>query len=167
MFSAVLLAIGIALLLLAVWLWRRSGLPLGRVIYSDPHTWQSNARTFVSQRYGLVGRPDYLVRTPRGVVPVEVKNTPAPPQPYPSHVMQLAAYCLLLEETYGAPPYGILRYADRQFAVDYTPALREALLNTLQAMRAALATAHAERSHHEPARCFRCGYRDLCDQALA
>ena len=45
--------------------------------------------------------------------------------------MQLAAYCLLVEETIGAaPPYGLLRYAERTFRLDYTQqALSENLLD--------------------------------------
>ena len=47
----------------------------------------------------LAGKPDYLVRRWRYVLPVEVKSGPAPAEPYRSHVLQLAAYCLLVEET--------------------------------------------------------------------
>ncbi|MCS7087478.1 MAG: CRISPR-associated protein Cas4 [Thermoflexales bacterium] len=164
--GALLLAIGCLALLLGLWLWRRSGLPMGRVIYSDTRAWQPNMRTFVSPRYRLVGRPDYLVQTTRGVVPVEVKSTRAPAQPYASHLMQIAAYCLLIEESFGKPPYGIICYTDRQFAVDYTPGLREMLIATLRAMREALHAGCADRSHAETARCQGCGYRDRCDQAL-
>ena len=73
--------------------------------------------TMSSQAHGLVGRPDELRRAPDGrVVPVEVKSSRGPPPgrpPYFSHVLQLYAYCQIVEERYGAaPPYGLMIYND-------------------------------------------------------
>jgi CRISPR-associated exonuclease Cas4 len=83
-------------------------------------------------------------------------------------VLQLAAYCLLIEETYRQKPkYGIVKYADRMFAVDYTDALRDELLDVIAAIRADLARGAAERSHNEAARCAHCGYRHACAERLA
>ena len=104
-----LLLIGV-LLLLALWLYlsaarsqRRSGLPQGRLVYADTGRWSEVSRPYFSQRYRLTGKPDYLVETGDGLVPVEVKHGAAPVggQPYDSHVMQLAAYCLLVEDAHG------------------------------------------------------------------
>ena len=81
---------------LLLWLGRRqrqsSGLPVGSVLYRDTGEWQETERPLRSRRYGLVGRPDYLVQTrDRGksfVVPVEVKSRsssgPALRQPHPA-----------------------------------------------------------------------------------
>ncbi len=81
---------------------RRSGLPAGALLYRDVGTWQATERPLRSRRYGLVGRPDYLVQTRAGadtfVVPVEVKSRARPRRPYSSHVLQLATYCLLVED---------------------------------------------------------------------
>lgn len=42
-----------------------------------------------------------------------------------SEVLQLAAYCLLVEETQGQrPAHGLTRYQNQTFAVDYTSHLR-------------------------------------------
>ena len=112
---------------LLLWLGRRqrqsSGLPAGTVLYRDTGEWQETERPLRSRRYGLVGRPDYLVQTrDRGksfVVPVEVKSRARPAQPYASHILQLATYCLLVEENFdAAPPYGLLRYADATLRID-------------------------------------------------
>jgi CRISPR-associated exonuclease Cas4 len=101
------------------------------------------------------------------IVPVEVKTARAPAEPYDSHVMQLAAYCLLVQETYGVrPPYGIVKYPEHAFAVDFTPALEAALLDTLAAMRAGRRARDVARSHDEPPRCERCGVKDACDQRI-
>ncbi|HTP07214.1 MAG TPA: CRISPR-associated protein Cas4 [Anaerolineae bacterium] len=168
----------IALLLILVgalvfWLGRRSqveaGLPIGHVIYSDTRGWQSLEKPLFSRTHRLAGKPDYLVQQGREIVPVEVKSAHAPSDgPRRSHVLQLAAYCLLVEETYRQrPKYGIVKYADRMFAVDYTDTLRTELLDVIAAMRHDLARGTAERSHAEAARCAHCGYRHACSERLA
>jgi CRISPR-associated exonuclease Cas4 len=114
----------------------------------------------------LSGRPDYVVEAPEGTIPVEVKSGRAPARPYPSHVLQLAAYCLLVSATLGTrPEYGIIKYADRAFAVDYNSAMENELLDVLAEMRRA-ERREPHRSHESVQRCRACGYRQVCDQVL-
>ena len=159
--------------LIVFWLGRRrqveAGLPIGRVIYSDTRGWQSIEKPLFSRTQRLTGKPDYLVQQGNEIVPVEIKSSVAPNDgPRRSHVLQLAAYCLLIEETYRQKPkYGIVKYADRMFAVDYTESLQAALLEVMASMRSDLAQAEAHRSHDEAARCTRCGYRHACDERMA
>ena len=162
-----LLILGLLLLWLAQRGRARSGLPKGRVVYSDTGGWDRLDRPLFSQEFQLTGKPDYLVADGADIIPVEVKSGRAPAQPYESHVLQLAAYCLLVEECYRRrPPYGIVKYADRAFEIDYTPELEDELLATLDDMRADLAEGDASRSHDELARCQACGYYELCSQRL-
>ncbi len=159
--------------LLVFWLGRRAqaeaGLPVGRVIYSDTGGWQTIEKPLFSHTHRLTGKPDYVVQQGRDIRPVEVKSAHAPGDgPHRGHVLQLAAYCLLVEETYRQrPKYGIVKYADRMFAVDYTEALHTALLDVIAAMRDDLAHGAAQRSHDEAARCLNCGYRHACRERLA
>ena len=169
-----LLAVLFILLGLVVLMWSRAvrsgaGLPSGRVIYSDTRAWGPVEKPLYSATYRLAGKPDYLVKDGRSVVPVEVKSSPAPPDgPRHSHAMQLAAYCLLVEEQFGRrPAYGIIRYADRMFSIENTDALRAALLDQLEEMRGAAAGGGVARSHDEARRCAGCGYRHACDERLA
>jgi len=162
-----LLLVGAVLLWLARRLRARSGLPAGRVVAADVGTWRRLDRPLFSRRYGLTGRPDYVVADGADLIPVEVKSARAPARPYASHVLQLAAYCLLVAETSGRrPPYGILRYADRTFQIPYTRELEEQLLEVLEAMREDLAAGDAPRRHQDPRRCAACGYREVCEEAL-
>jgi CRISPR-associated exonuclease Cas4 len=162
-----LLAAGLLLLWLAQRGRARSGLPQGRVVYTDTGGWGRLERPLFSHEFRLTGKPDYLVADGADIIPVEVKSGRAPAQPYPSHILQLAAYCLLVEECHGRqPPYGIIKYADRTFEVDYTPELEDELLATLDDMRADLADEDASRSHDEARRCRACGHRERCDQRL-
>ena len=162
-----LLALGLLLLWLAQRGRARSGLPQGRVTYTDTGGWGRPERPLFSREFLLTGKPDYLVTHGDDVIPVEVKSSHAPAQPYPSHILQLAAYCLLVETSYHRrPPYGIIKYADQAFEVDYTAELEDELLTTLDCMRADLANGDAPRSHDESHRCRACGYRPRCDERL-
>jgi CRISPR-associated exonuclease Cas4 len=166
----------IILLILAIVLWlisqrarRATGLPDGVVVYTDPGGWARVEKPLFSDALRLTGKPDYLVRQGGAVIPVEVKSGPAPADgPRPGHVYQLAAYCALVEDAYGhRPDYGLIQYADQTLSVDYTPALEAELLELLDDIRAEAEVEDSARSHNSPARCAACGFRDVCDEALA
>jgi len=175
MFSNNLL-LGAVLILfaLAIWLWanglrRQTGLPEGDVIYTDTGTWFPNSDLLYAPEFRLVGKPDYLVQEPGGaVVPVELKSGQAPTEPWEGHVLQLAAYCLLVTEKYGRrPDYGILQYQNKAFAIDYTEELEEDLLNLLADMHGDLFEGELDRDHNDWNKCDRCGVRNHCYQRLA
>ena len=173
---AFLFGIAVILLLLGWFALRRAaatrqetGLPEGRLVYIDKHSrdWQPNDKPFFAPAYQLVGKPDYLVETAAGIIPVEVKSGSAPDVPYLGHLLQLAAYCLLVEETTGQPPpHGLLKYADALYEVDYTPELKNELLDTLAAIRRDREADDVPRSHDQPGKCHGCGVNYACDEAL-
>jgi CRISPR-associated exonuclease Cas4 len=149
---------------------RRSSLPPGRVLYRDTIQGERPHQTFISLKYGLKGRPDYIVEARQGLIPIEIKSglRPLTGRPYDSHLMQLVCYCLLLEENFEEPvPFGIIRYRDGEIKVNFTSQLRTRLLALLDEMREARATAVVKRNHSHARRCAGCGFRDLCDQSLA
>ncbi len=161
----------LALAIVALWISRRGrqagGLPTGRVISADMGGWKRQEKPLYDPETGLAGRPDYLVEQNGAIIPVEVKSGWAPAEPHPGHLYQLAAYCLLVERTTNRrPPYGILHYRNRTFAIDYTPSLEDELLDLLEEVRLQQRRPEAARSHDSPARCARCGYRESCDQSL-
>lgn len=162
-----LLLLAAALLLLWQAARRRAetGLPSGRVVYTDTRAWGPVEKPLFDPLTGLTGKPDYLVEQNGVLLPVEVKSGYAPSAPREGHVMQLAAYCLLVEAATGVrPPHGILHYRNRTYAIDYTPALEAALKDLLAEMRRDERRSEVPRSHEDPARCARCGFRDICDQ---
>lgn len=164
-FSAILLCAAVWLALRARRDQRRSGLPQGRLVYADTGRWSEVAKPYFSQHYRLTGKPDYLVDTEDGLVPVEVKHITAPSggRAYESHIMQLAAYCFLIEEAHAQPPsHGLIRYDDATIQIDYTPALRQHLLDLLDQMRVDRKLREVKRSHDDPARCRACGVHHAC-----
>jgi CRISPR-associated exonuclease Cas4 len=146
-----------------------SGLPGGRIIYTDTRQWGAVEKPLYDPVLNLTGKPDYLVMQSNGqIIPVEVKTGKSPAAPYDSHIYQLAVYCLLVERSMGKrPTHGILHYPGRTFAIDYTQTLEASLLDTLAEMRQQERRGEADCSHDQPARCVRCGYRSICDQHLA
>ena len=147
---------------------RASGLPSGRVIYSDTRAWGKLEKPLFDKNLGLTGKPDYLIEQNGKIIPVEVKTGRTPELPYDSHIFQTAAYCLLVQKTYGKrPPHGIIHYPGRDFAVDYTSDLENALLDLIADMRRSENHGDVARSHEDEQRCRRCGFREACDQRLA
>lgn len=145
---------------------RLAGLPRGRVVYRDMD--DTPAHVLFSNRHRLTGRPDYLVLEDGVVCPVEVKPGRTARQPYDGDVLQLGAYCLLVEETeHQHPPCGYLRYADHTFEIPYTDELRDAVLDALDDIRHDLGASDVAPNHANAGRCRSCGFRDGCDQALA
>ncbi len=170
LFYAALLLMAVALILL----WKSgrsqkaSGLPGGRIIYTDTQAWGSKVeKALYDSMTGLTGKPDYLVEKNGHTIPVEVKSGRAPQEPYDSHIYQLASYCYLVEKTLGSrPPYGIIHYADRDFAVDYTVELENSLLEIMAEMRRDERHQDVPRSHDSSARCAGCGFRNVCEKKL-
>lgn len=170
-----MLYLAIFLVILAViFLWQsnrqrsKAGLPGGRVIYTDTRAWGEVEKPLFAHELGLTGKPDYLVEREGLIIPVEVKTGRTPSAPYDSHIFQVAAYCLLVEKTYGKrPPYGIIHYPNRDFAVDYTNQLESSLLDQLAEIKRDEVRSNIPRSHEDPARCRGCGFRKICDESLA
>jgi CRISPR-associated exonuclease Cas4 len=142
---------------------RRQQRKSGRLWQADLPT--SPGLLLRSPRFRIAGRPDELRVLPDGRwVPVELKSRPAPRNgPPASHRIQVAAYCLLVEETTGrAPPFGLLRYGDgTEFRIEWTPELRARLLD----LRRELATPYDGRALPSPGRCSGCPWRRSCDRA--
>jgi CRISPR-associated exonuclease Cas4 len=164
----VLLLAGLTVLWLARKRRQRLGMPGGAVVYQD--TLERNDETLYSAHYHLAGRPDHIVRQGRYHIPVEVKTGRTPDYPYPNQVMQLIAYCALVEEHYGArPPHGILLFEETgtQFVVEFTRERELQLHDILADMRACFFAADVPRSHNNSRQCAACGFRDICTERLA
>ena len=163
----ILLALAVVMFMISGRTRRSAGLPGGRVIYTDMGTWEEVEKPLYDPVTQITGRPDYLVRQGKEVIPVEVKSGRTPENPYDSHIFQLAAYCLLVEREFGVrPSHGIIHYSKRTFEIAYTKELETALIDILTEMRKCERKRNVHRSHEQAARCAGCGYAYTCDQAL-
>ena len=164
---------GVAVLYLAYCWRRRLDLPAGEVVYQDLGGKGYQVDTLVSRRLRLAGKPDMLIETPEGVVPLELKSTAIAPrgtQPYENHGAQLLAYCVLVEEVFHKRvTYGIVRYARH---VDKIVRFKDEERNWLAEIIAQIHTARMHgsefhRSHQHPGRCSGCGLSSQCGEALS
>jgi CRISPR/Cas system-associated exonuclease Cas4 (RecB family) len=172
MMGAILLAL--TLVAVAVWLYLRKrsqvGPPsLGAVVYDDAGRTRPE-EALVSHKYGLVGKPDYIVQGTTEIFPVEVKSRSCGPAgPYDSEKAQLSAYCLLVEEMTGRTVrFGVIEFCNRQVRIPFGDRERAEIQEVLDEIRRARGVAEVARSHNHAQRCKRCGFRaaNICGQAL-
>jgi len=139
-------------------------LPDGEIIYVDD---MKSAPLLKSKKYGIWGRPDMLLKLDGGYVPVELKTGRVPRGPYFSHIMQLTAYMLLVEENYQTPQYGLLMYGPQIYRIEYEEDLKQLLLSKIKEMRRAMQTGEVHRNHNRPGKCKHCSRREICPERLA
>jgi CRISPR-associated exonuclease Cas4 len=136
------------------------GLDNGVLVAADDS--RLGSPTLRSARLGLIGRPDHLLRSGNVLIPVEQK--PSARRAYPSHMLQVAAECMLVQEVYGVrPPYGLLVLAGGvQERIQFTPALERRLLQAMAEMRALLNAGTEPGAIWVAPKCQACGFRDTC-----
>ncbi len=138
----------------------------GNLVYVDSE--REKPKLFVSKRYGLSGRPDAVLLEDDQHIPVEVKTGRTPRGPLFSHILQIAAYCLLVEEEYGKPPpHGVIRYGDGSHEIEYNEDVKRLVLQKVGEMRACIAKGEAHRNHNRPGKCVHCSRRTGCPERLA
>ena len=164
--ALLLLALGFILWLISRSQRKSSGLPKGELLYSDNKVLQNLPKLLHDPELELVGRPDYVIRDDAGfLIPVELKSATAPKQAYASHIVQLMAYCRLVDVHFGQrPPYGIIQYKDRAFKIAYSRKNEQKLYDLISQFRDS--SSNGKRSHNSPGRCRGCGYASICDQSL-
>ncbi|MCS6774427.1 MAG: CRISPR-associated protein Cas4 [Thermoflexales bacterium] len=126
-----------------------------------------------SESLDLCGQLDLLIETPDELIPVDFKDSlehspgrRVPPTVYRGWAIQLAAYALLLEQTWDRPVRrGFIYYIPTRRArqVEITDALRDEVRAVLAQMRAIV-----EREVMPPptpyrARCRDCEFRRFCN----
>ncbi|MEZ4671027.1 MAG: Dna2/Cas4 domain-containing protein [Anaerolineae bacterium] len=168
----IVLPIALVMMLLGVWLLLTSRrqratlhLPEGNFIYNDSP--ELPGETLISRSLKLAGKPDILIRNGDMVVPVEIKTGRVPDIPFLGHIMQLAAYCHLVEQHYHTrPTHGILRYGTKEFKIPYTTDLEQQLELVLLEMHAKRDSINISRSHNSRPKCAACSYRSDCSERL-
>lgn len=160
----VIVGVGILLLVLFVLL-KSTKVPKqiykSKTVYSDHK--ERPEKALFSSKHGLVGKPDFILHTKDGLLPLEIKHSKRPKQPYFSHVMQLISYCLLMEEDRGVKPkYGFIQYRDgKAFSVSYTEKMKSFLLKTMEEMRSCIDSGEKPKIVRNY-KCEKCGCKGEC-----
>ncbi|HEX4208260.1 MAG TPA: Dna2/Cas4 domain-containing protein [Ktedonobacteraceae bacterium] len=139
------------------------GLPPGKLVYENVN---KKGEAISSDQCPLTGKPDYIVTLDDGrMVPlVQNRSVHDAIKPYNNHEVLIAAYCLILEDyAQVAPTHGIMRYADREFIVDYTPTLRKRVLRRIKEMQQCSATQAPPLARQKITKCRSCTFQPICD----
>ncbi len=136
-------------------------LPEGQIIYQDA---DGTGEPLLATSLPLSGKPDYVILSPEGVpIPVELKLSVEAEEPQRHHVMQLAAYFVILEDRYEQPPaYGVLRYANKDFTIPYTDALKRKVARRLAEMERCDEQHPPALTHQLPSKCHTCPFQPIC-----
>jgi CRISPR-associated exonuclease Cas4 len=116
-----------------------------------------------STRLGLSGKLDLLIRTPEACYPVDFKDTEG--RLRQNHRVQLAAYALLAEETFGKPvPQGFVYLVPRKevVAVPIEEADRNQVVRMLEEIRQMIALERMPEPTPVRIRCETCEYQNYC-----
>jgi hypothetical protein len=160
-----------ALLLIAAYRLTRAIRPTGHVdqVDGDSEAYVPHGLLVLIED-GLAGQPHGLLRLAdrRRAIPILVIDRASPAVPDQVAGCQMAALCYLAEAAYDQEvPYGVLRYADLDVQLDWTPENRRALIGLLSEMRSQAAADNVDRSHDTPSICAACIVKEVCDQALS
>lgn len=129
---------------------------------------KKDSKEFVSEKYGLRGKPDYIIEKEGEYIPVEEKTGRVPKGPLFSHMIQIIAYCMLAEDSLGKKPsYGILRYTGNIYRITYDENLKELVLQFRENILDAMKEGEAHRNHDRKGKCINCSRRELCPERLA
>ncbi|MDH7508272.1 MAG: CRISPR-associated protein Cas4 [Methanomassiliicoccales archaeon] len=142
---------------------RKEQLIRGKIVYIGG----KGSKLFKSEKYGIVGKPDYVIEVNGEAVPVEVKTGRKPRGPLFSHILRVGAYCLLLEEDGEKVSHGILKYDDVEYEIEYDEELKKIILAKTEEMRNLLKTGGVHRNHHRVGKCISCSRRAICPEKLA
>ncbi|UCH89508.1 MAG: CRISPR-associated protein Cas4 [Thermoplasmata archaeon] len=134
--------------------------------YTD--SMDKESKLLESPRYHIRGRPDYIIKRKNKIIPVEVKTGRIPRGPHFSHILQLAAYCILVEDQYKQrPPYGLIRYSkEKEFKIDYDDKLKDLIISKVTEMQNCIDEGAAHRNHKRQNKCKYCSRRDNCPEKL-
>ena len=148
----------------------RDDYKLGETDIETPDGLTRETPVLKSAKFNLAGRPDYLIKDKEQRIPVEVKTGRRPKAPFFSHVLQIGAYCLLSEETFGVKPsHGQIRYGfeNEPHEVKWDSNLKGLVNEKLEEMNDILkGKMEAHRNHKRVGKCNNCSRRKGCPERL-
>lgn len=151
-----------------------------RKVRRQEHQWQipsgdliavddGSSGTLTCHELELVGRPDVIRRDGDWFVPEERKSMDlqSGKQPLNGHVLQLIAYCYLVNKNVGPVQKGILTYRNHQHELAFSQSANDRLASVLQRMKSLQGASEVNRSHRSRVRCAKCVAQKICFQSLA
>lgn len=120
-----------------------------------------------SERSGLSGKPDFILRQSNSLIPVELKTGRTPKGPLFSHVLQVGAYCIIVTDIYGKRvEKGLIRYPNGEFEIEFDENLEQLVRDKVQEMNLIEVSGEAHRNHQRKGKCDHCSRSEFCPEAI-
>ncbi len=142
------------------------------ILRADRSRKEERGKPLRSTRHFLIGMPDIIIEEEGLKVPVEFKSGKPPFKPHFSHVMQLGAYLILVDEQYnqtsdhGYIEYGPDKDSRKRFQIDWDMITKAQVLSKVSEIRDSERSEVAHRNHNRPGKCRSCSRRDGCPERL-
>ena len=120
-----------------------------------------------SEKYGLSGKVDLLIKTDAAYYPVDFKYTTS--QPHKNHLYQLSGYSIILEDIYNCNvDKGFVYLIPEEDAVvfDLNTDLKNETKNMLDDIRKMIHYQQIPPPAKSQAKCLDCEYRNFCGDVL-
>ncbi len=120
-------------------------------------------RQIYSEKYGLSGKVDLLIKTSNSYYPVDFKYTTS--QPHKNHLYQLLGYAIILEDIYKClVDKGFVYLIPKEDAVifDLTQDLKTETKNMLDEIRNIVSLQQIPPPAESRNKCLDCEYRNFC-----
>jgi len=117
-----------------------------------------------SEKLGIHGYVDAIVRTDKGYKVVEFKGVRFNRRILKSHLYQAVAYALLVEEKFGRVVSVVLRYEDKMLEFPLTVGLKRYVKHIIKKIREICETGLVPE-YKESRRCKSCGFAWICRRA--
>lgn len=153
------------LFILLIWAFRFLRKSSG-VLFEDINFQDTDAKgeIFYSEKYGICGKPDYVVEEKSKLIPVELK--PLSSKVNDSQIAQVLTYCLLIEDVFKKKvPHAIIRNKTGIHKISFTDEKRKYIKGVVKAVRKSYEL-NLNRSHNNPLICKYCHFNEICDQKL-
>jgi len=115
---------------------------------------------------GITGKVDQVLVYPDSVVPIEIKSGRAPKEgAWENHKIQLAAYALLLENTFKVSiPAGYVKYIDENASrrIEINAFLKDQVKELIKNVYALLKSKKLPKKCDNLNKCEKCGLKNIC-----
>lgn len=118
------------------------------------------------EELGISGKVDQVLVYPDGVIPIEIKSGKAPKEgAWENHRIQLAAYILLLENTFKVSiSSGYVKYIDAGVSrrIEVNAFLKDQVRELIQDVRVLLSSSKVPDKCTNTNKCDKCGLKKIC-----
>lgn len=123
---------------------------------------------FVSQKYGIGGRPSSVRRDGRNLIPEIYVHSDSGGEPGRYHLMLIGSYFIAIEDSMPDDDveYGVIYYDDCLYVVENNQYLKSVVISTKNSIERMKKLKDFHRTNEDPNVCYTCKFQDICTERL-